>query len=132
MGGRLSPENMRDFSYMCPRIICIIENLFFLSYKKRVHYNTIRVLFLALQEMVVSDHLKSMPEPFPFFSDMWKLYKQIEGLDAMLKDNKEGFKLTFDKNTIARFICILGILRTVADRDSFKNLFPGLFSANTS
>ncbi|MFI5151109.1 MAG: hypothetical protein ACHQRM_15350 [Bacteroidia bacterium] len=131
-GGKLSAVNISDFSYLCPRIMCVIENLFFLSYKKRVHYNTIHVLFLALQEMLVSDHLKLMPEPFPFFSDLWKLYKQIESLDAMLKDNKEGIKFTLDKNTITRFIYILGILREVTERKSFKSLFPSLFNANTS
>ena len=131
-GGKLSSATVSDFSYMCPRIMCVIENLFFLSYKKRVHYNTIHVLFLALQEMLVSDHLKRMPEPFPFFSDLWKLYKQIESLDAMLKDNKEGIKFTLDKNTITRFIYILGMLREVTERKSFKSLFPSLFNTNTS
>jgi hypothetical protein len=131
-GGQLSPENMRDFAYICPRVMCILENLFFLSYKKRVYYNTIHVLFLAIQQVIVSDHLKRMPDPFPFFPDLWKLYKQIEGLEGSLKDSKEGLKFTLDKSTIARFICILIILRSVAERASFKALFPELFNANTS
>ena len=132
LSGKLSPVNASDFSYVCPRIICILENLFFLSYKRRVYYNTIHVLFLALQEVLVSDQLKRMPEPFPFFSDVWKLYKQIKGFDAMLKDNKEGIKFTLEKNSIARFIYILGMLREVTERKSFKCLFPSLFIANTS
>jgi len=131
-GGKLSPVNVSDFSFICPRIMCIIENLFFLSYKRRVYYNTIHVLFLAIQEVLVSDQLKRMPEPFPFFSDVWKLYKQIKGFDAMLKDNKEGIKFTLEKNSIARFIYILGMLREVTERQPFKTLFPDLFSTNTS
>ncbi|MFI5151658.1 MAG: hypothetical protein ACHQRM_18175 [Bacteroidia bacterium] len=103
-----------------------------MSYKRKVYYNTVHVLLLALQEIVLSDHLKRMPESFPFISDIVKLYKQIESFDAMLKENKEGLKFTFDKNTIARFIYILGMLREVTTRKSFKNLFPGLFNTNTS
>jgi hypothetical protein len=131
-GGELTPENMRDFSYLCPRVMCILENLFFLSYKKRVYYNTIHVLFLAIQELVLSDQLKRMPEPCPLFPDVWKLFKQMEGLDTILKDNKDGLKFTLDKSTIARFIYVLTTLRTVTERKSFKSLFPYLFNANTS
>jgi hypothetical protein len=131
-GGELTPENMRDFSYLCPRVMCILENLFFLSYKKRVYYNTIHILFLAIQAVVLSDQLKRMPEPCPFFPDLCKLYKQMEGLDAILKNNKEGLKFTLDKSTIARFIYVLTTLRTVAERKPFKSLFPDLFNANTS
>ncbi|MFZ5552908.1 MAG: hypothetical protein ACOZCO_07315 [Bacteroidota bacterium] len=128
IGGRIRPENFRSFGYVCKRIRCIIENLFMLSYKIKVHFNTVHFLRKALEETLTSDHMKYLPADFPFGELFLDLYKQLGELEKLLKENKEGIKFTLEKSKVVVYANVLRIVREFAAfRTPFSGLFPHLF-----
>ncbi|MEO6302470.1 MAG: hypothetical protein ABIP51_04800 [Bacteroidia bacterium] len=126
-GGRITEYNRPAFSYMLPRIRCIVENLFQLTYKRKIYYKTAFTICKSLEEMILSPHLKSLPGDFPFFEDLLKLHEQFEQLTKFLEDNKEGMKFTLSKSAIVRYILILNLIRECAKKMPFPKLFPELY-----
>lgn len=130
-GGRFTEQNIAAFSYTIPRLRCIIENLFLLSYKKRVFYKTIKTISMAIQEIVFSEYLKALPNDFPFFNDLIKLYDQFMPLAKALEDDKEGIKFTLNKSAIVRYMLILNLIRDCTKKEPFHKLFPELYKTKS-
>lgn len=126
-GGRMTDHNFAAFSYFVPRLRCIIENLFSLTYKRRVYYKTINAISLALLEMLKSDHIKMLPNDFPFIDDFIKLFDQFQSFSNALEGDKEGIKFTLNKAAIVRYIVILYLIRDCTKREPFNKLFPELY-----
>lgn len=125
-GGRITDYNFSAFSYMMPRIRCIIENLFQLSYKRKLYFRTAITICKAVEEILMSDHVKLMPTDFPFFDDLLKLYEQLNSIALYLKEDKEGTKFLLSKTAIVRYIMILTLIRDFAKKEPFHKLFPEL------
>jgi hypothetical protein len=123
-GGRITPQNFSAFTYIVPRLRCIIENLFQLSYKRKLHYQTANAISKAVEEMCLSDHIKQLPSDFPFFEDLLKLHEQFKPIADYLKENAEGIKFRLTKPAIVRYIMILKLIRDCAKREAFSKLFP--------
>lgn len=130
-GGRFTEQNFAAFSYTIPRIRCIIENLFLLSYKKKVFYKTIKTISMAITEILFSDYLKALPNDFPFFNDLLKLHEQFSPLVRALEDDKEGIKFTLNKAATVRYILILNLVRDCTKKEPFHKLFPELYKTKT-
>lgn len=128
-GGRITPQNFSAFTYIVPRIRCIIENLFQLSYKRKLHFQTANAMCRALEEICLSDHIKQLPSDFPFFEDLLKLHEQFKPIADYLKENAEGIKFRLTKPAIVRYIIILKLIRDCAKREAFSKLFPELSKA---
>ena len=131
-GGRFTEQNLPAFSYTVPRVRCIIENLFLLSYKKKVFYKTIKTISKALDEILFSDYLKALPNDFPFFNDLLKLHEQFRPLAKALEGDKEGIKFTLNKAAIVRYILILNLVRDCTKKEPFHKLFPELYKTKGS
>jgi hypothetical protein len=125
--GRINDNNQKAFVYMIPRMRCIIENLFQLTYKRKIYYRTTITIFKALQEMLFSDYIKALPGDFPFFEDLLKMYEQFKLLAAYLEEDKEGVKFTLNKTAIVRYIIILSLIRDCTEKQPFQKLFPELY-----
>lgn len=123
-GGRITNSNFSAFSYFVPRLRCIIENLFQISYKTKVHYKTIRAISMALEEMLRSEYIKMLPNDFPFIDDFIKLFDQFLPLARALEGDKEGIKFTLNKAAIVRYIMILYLVRDCTKKEPFNKLFP--------
>lgn len=126
-GGRFTEHNLAAFSYTIPRLRCIIENLFLLSYKRKVFYKTIKTIGMAIQKILFSDYLKALPNDFPFFNDLLKLHEQFIPLTKALEDDKEGIKFTLNKAAIVRYMLILNLIRDCTKKEPFHKLFPELY-----
>ncbi len=131
-GGRITDYNFTAFSYILPRIRCIIENLFQLSYKNKVHYKTVNALSMALEEMLLSEHMKTLPNNFPFVEDLIKLHEQFRPIAKSLAGDKEGIKFILNRAAITRYIMILYLIRNCTVKDPFQKLFPDLFKMSSS
>lgn len=131
-GGRITDYNFSAFSYMMPRIRCIIENLFQLSYKRKLYFRTAMAICKAVEEMLMSDHIKLLPSDFPFFDDLLKLYEQLNSIALYLKDDKEGVKFTLNKTAIVRYVLILSLIRDSSKKEPFHKLFPELYKPRPS
>lgn len=131
-GGRFTEQNLAAFSYTVPRIRCIIENLFLLSYKKKVFYKTIKTINKAIDEILFSDYLKALPNDFPFFNDLLKLHEQFSPFAKALEGDKEGIKFTLNKAAIVRYILILNLVRDCTKKEPFHKLFPELYKTKAS
>lgn len=127
-GSRITKENLPAMSFVLPRLRCIIENIFFISHKRKVYYKTIKYIFLALQQTIFSDQMKVMPKDFPFMKDLFTLYDGLEKMEMSLKGDKEGIKFSLSKNNTVSFILFLGLIRSVVDKIPFTELFPELVS----
>jgi hypothetical protein len=125
--GKITEQNRAAFCYMVPRIRCIIENLFQLSYKRKIYHKTAFTLLKALEEMLMSDYVKVLPSDFPFFEDLLKLHGLFLELVADLETNKEGLKFTMNKGPIVRYILILNLIRDCSKKEPFIKLFPDLY-----
>lgn len=123
-GGRITNDNFAAFSYFVPRLRCIIENLFQISYKSKVHHKTIKAISMALEEMLRSDKIKMLPNDFPFIDDFIKLFDQFLPLARALEGDKEGIKFTLNKAAIVRYIMILYLIRDCTKKEPFNKLFP--------
>lgn len=123
-GGRITNNNFSAFSYFVPRLRCIIENLFQISYKSKVHYKTIKAISMALEEMLRSEQIKMLPNDFPFIDDFIKLFDQFLPLARALEGDKEGIKFTLNKTAIVRYIMILYLVRDCTKKEPFNKLFP--------
>ncbi|MBN8694379.1 MAG: hypothetical protein J0L69_14390 [Bacteroidetes bacterium] len=123
-GGRITSNNFPAFSYFVPRLRCIIENLFQISYKSKVHYKTIKAISMALEEMLRSEQIKMLPNDFPFIDDFIKLFDQFLPLARALEGDKEGIKFTLNKAAIVRYVLILNLIRDCTKREPFNKLFP--------
>ena len=132
IGGRFTEHTLPAFSYMVPRVRCIIENLFLPSYKKKVFYKTIKTISNALEEILFSDYLKALPNDFPFFNDLLKLHEQFRPLAKALEGDKEGIKFTLNKAAIVRYILILNLVRDCTKKEPFHKLFPELYKTKGS
>lgn len=130
-GGRITDNNFAAFSYFVARLRCIIENLFSLTYKSKVHYKTIKAISLALEEMLKSDHIKMLPNDFPFTDDFIKLFDQFQVFASALEGDKEGIKFTLNKAAIARYIMILYLIRDSTKKEPFNKLFPDVYKSAT-
>lgn len=126
-GGRITEQNRSAFCYMVPRVRCIIENLFQLSYKRRICLRTAITVSKAIEEMLLSEHVKALPNDFPFYEDFLKLHELFLELVADLKMNKEGLKFKLNKGPIVRYILILNLIRECTKKEPFAKLFPDLF-----
>ncbi|MDP3556504.1 MAG: hypothetical protein Q8T03_03960 [Bacteroidota bacterium] len=126
-GGRITNDNFAAFSYFVPRLRCIIENLFQISYKSKVYYKTIKAISMALEEMLRSDKIKMLPNDFPFIDDFIKLFDQFLPLARALEGDKEGIKFTLNKVAIVRYVLILHLIRDCTKRESFNKLFPEVY-----
>jgi hypothetical protein len=126
-GGRINNNNFSAFSYFVPRLRCIIENLFQISYKSKVHYKTIKAISMALEEMLKSEQIKMLPNDFPFIDDFIKLFDQFLPLARSLAGDKEGIKFTLNKTAIVRYIMILHLVRDCTKKEPFNKLFPEVF-----
>jgi hypothetical protein len=130
-GGRMTDVNFAAFSYFVPRLRCIIENLFSLTYKRKVYYKTINAISMALLEMLKSDHIKMLPNDFPFIDDFIKLFDQFQSFAKALEDDKKGVKFSLNKAAIVRYIIILYLIRDCTKRESFSKLFPEVYKPST-
>ena len=127
----MTDHNSVAFYYFMPRLRCIIENLFSLTYKRKVYYKTINAISLALLEMLKSDQTKMLPNDFPFIDDFIKLFDQFQSFSNALKDDKEGIKFTLNKNAIVRYIVILHLIRDCTKKEPFNELFPEIYKSAT-
>lgn len=125
-GGRMSPQNFAAFNYVVPRIHCIIENLFHLSYKTKIYYRTAITICKAIEEMLASEHIKQLPGDFPFITDMINLHEQFYPMAKYLEDEKEGTKFRLSKSAIVRYIMLLDLIRDCSKKQPFSKLFPDL------
>lgn len=123
-GGRITNNNFSAFSYFVPRLRCIIENLFQISYKSKVYFKTIKAISMALEEMLKSEQIKMLPNDFPFIDDFIKLFDQFLPLARVLEGDKEGIKFTLNKAAIVRYIMILYLVRDCTKKEPFNKLFP--------
>lgn len=122
------PENAKAFTNICKKTYCIIENLFFLSYKRKVYCNTIHCLYEALVETLNTEQLKKIPEDFPFLSDLFEIQQQLKELLKILRQNKEGIKFSMEINKKAKYTHTLKLLREeLGDRPSFRKTFSHFF-----
>lgn len=126
-GGRITEHNISAFAYMLPRIRCIIENLFQLSYKRKLYYKTAITICKAVEEMLLSEHIKMLPADFPFFEDLLKLHEQLSPIAKSMEDDNEGIKFTLNKTAIVRYITILNLIRDYTKKLPFQKLFPELY-----
>ena len=125
-GGRMAPQNFSAFAYFVPRIHCIIENLFQLTYKTKIYYRTAITICKAIEEMLASEYIKQLPGDFPFISDLINLHEQFYPMAKYLEDEKEGTKFKLSKSAIVRYIMILDLIRDCSKKQPFNKLFPEL------
>jgi hypothetical protein len=132
-GGVVTDKNSLALGYMINRIKCIVENLFQLSYKRKIYYRTAITIYKAIEEMLLSEHVKLLPNDFPFVDDLLKMHKQFGELSKYLQEDKEGVKFILSKAAIVRYIVILNLIRRHAQKQSFEKLFPEFYKikANT-
>lgn len=123
-GGWITPQNFSAFSYMLPRLRCILENLFQLNYKRNLYYPTAIAISKAIEEMLLPDHIKLLPGDFPFFEDLKKIHEQFIPMANYLENDKEGIKFRLTKTAIVRYIMILSLIRDCTKKESFSTLFP--------
>lgn len=128
-GGRITQSNVGAFAFVLPRIRCLVENLFQLSYKRKVHYKTANAFYKAIEEILRSEQLKQLPGDFPFFEDLCKLYEQFYSLSKHLEQEKEGVKFTLTKQAIIRYLVILNLIKHATKKEPFQKLFPELIKA---
>jgi hypothetical protein len=126
-GGRITEQNRTAFCYMVPRVRCIIENLLQLSYKRRIYHRTAITISKAIEEMLMSEHVKALPNDFPFYEDLLKLHSLFLELVTDLEMNKEGLKFKLYKEPIVRYILILNLIRDCTKKEPFVKLFPDLY-----
>ena len=125
-GGRINQNNFGAFTYILPRLRCLIENLFQLSHKKSIYYRTAITICGAVKEMLLSEHRRLLPVDFPFFEDLIKIHEQFDSIADYLKGNKEGIKFRLNKTAIARYLTILILIRERTEKLPFNILFPEL------
>lgn len=125
-GGRMVPQNYSAITYFVPRIHCIIENLFQLTYKTKIYYRTAITICKAIEEMLASEYIKQLPDDFPFISDLINLHEQFYPMAKYLEDEKEGTKFKLSRTAIVRYIMILDLIRDCSKKQPFNKLFPGL------
>ncbi|MDO9001140.1 MAG: hypothetical protein Q7W45_15355 [Bacteroidota bacterium] len=125
-GGRITEQNVSAFAYILPRIRCIIENLFQLTYKRKLYYNTAITICKALEEILLSEQIKTLPGDFPFIIDLIKLHEQFMPIASYLESEKDGIKFKLTKSAIVRYILILNLIRESAKKEPFNKLFPEL------
>jgi hypothetical protein len=125
-GGRMVPQNFAAFTYFVPRIRCIIENLFQLTYKTKIYYRTAITICKAIEEMLASEYIKQLPGDFPFISDLINLHEQFYPMAKYLEDEKEGTKFKLSRTAIVRYIMILDLIRDCSKKQPFNKLFPEL------
>ena len=125
-GGRMTQQNFGAFAYFVPRIRCIIENLFQLSYKRKIYYRTAFTICKAIEEMLASEYLKQLPGDFPFISDLINLHKQFYPMAKYLEDDQEGTKFKLSRKAIVRYIMILDLIRDCSTKQPFNELFSEL------
>ncbi|MBI3518120.1 MAG: hypothetical protein HY062_02015 [Bacteroidetes bacterium] len=124
-------QNTSAFAYIIPRIRCIIENLFQLSYKRKLYYKTAITICRAVEEMLLPEHIGQLPCDFPFLEDLKKMREQFIPMANYLKEDKEGVKFRLTKSVIVRYILILNLLRNCTKKEPFMVLFPELYKSNT-
>lgn len=125
-GGRMTPQNFAAFAYFIPRVRCIIENLFQLTYKTKIYYRTAIVICKAIEGMLASEYIKQLPSDFPFISDLINLHEQFYPMAKYLEDEKEGTKFKLSRTAIVRYIMILDLIRDCSKKEPFNKLFPEL------
>lgn len=125
-GGRITEQNASAFAYILPRIRCIIENLFQLTYKRKLYYNTAITICKAIEEILLSEQIKTLPGDFPFIIDLIKLHEQFMPMASYLESDKDGIKFKLTKSAIVRYILILNLIRESAKKEPFSKLFPDL------
>lgn len=125
-GGRITEQNVSAFAYILPRIRCIIENLFQLTYKRKLYYNTAITICKALEEILLSEQIKTLPGDFPFIIDLIKLHEQFMPMASYLESDNDGIKFKLTKSAIVRYILILNLIRDAAKKEPFTKLFPDL------
>lgn len=123
-------QNTSAFEYMLPRIRCIIENLFQLSYKRKLYYKTAITICKAVDEMLLPEHTCQLPSDFPLLEDLKKIHEQFVPMANYLKEDKEGVKFRLTKPVIVRYILILSLIRNCTKKESFNMLFPELYKTN--
>ena len=128
--GRITQHNFAAFSYMLPRIRCILENLFQLTYKRKLYYRTAICICKALEEMLFSEHVKLLPGDFPFFEDLLRLNDQFIPIAKSLECDKEGIKFILNKTAIVRYIMILSLIRDCTKKEPFHKLFPEIYKSS--
>jgi hypothetical protein len=128
-GGRITQNNIGAFAFVLPRIRCLVENLFQLSYKRKVYYKTASAFYKAIEQILLSEQLKQLPGDFPFFEDLCKLYEQFNLLSKHLEQEKEGVKFTLTKQAIIRYLVILNLIRHATKKEPFQKLFPELLKS---
>lgn len=126
LGGRITQLNFSAFSYLIPRIRCIIENLFQLSYKSKIYYRTAIAICKAIEEMLASEYISQLPGDFPFIRDLIKLHEQFYPMVNYLEHEKEGTKFILSKPAIVRYIIILNLIMECSKKEPFSKLFPNL------
>lgn len=129
-GGRITEQNASAFAYILPRIRCIIENLFQLTYKRKLYYNTAITICKAIEEILLSEQIKMLPGDFPFIIDLIKLHEQFMPIANYLESDKDGVKFRLTKSAIARYILILNLIRESTKKEPFPKLFPELCKPN--
>ncbi len=125
-GGRITEQNVSAFAYILPRIRCIIENLFQLTYKRKLYYNTAITICKALEEILLSEQIKTLSGDFPFIIDLIKLHEQFMPIASYLESEKDGIKFKLTKSAIVRYILILNLIRESTKKEPFNKLFPEL------
>lgn len=125
-GGRITEQNVSAFAYILPRIRCILENLFQLTYKRKLYYNTAITICKAIEEILLSEQIKTLPGDFPFIIDLIKLHEQFIPMASYLESDKEGIKFKLTNSAIVRYILILNLIRGAAKKEPFPKLFPDL------
>lgn len=130
-GGKITQNNIGAFAFVLPRIRCLVENLFQLSYKKKVYHKTALAFYKAIEQILLSEQLKQLPGDFPFFEDLCKLYEQFNLLSKHLEQEKEGVKFTLTKQAIIRYLVILNLIRYATKKEPFQKLFPELLKTES-
>lgn len=128
-GARVTPSNFSAFSFIMPRLYCMIENLFRISYKRKVYHNTIQCLHLAMVETILTEQMKQMPIDFPYLDDLFQLFDQLDNLSKALEEDKDGIKFSLAKNSIAKYLIFLGLIRENIQKKSFAELFPEIYKS---
>lgn len=128
--GRIDASNYFAFAYMIPRLRCIVENLFQLSYKSKIYFKTAKAISKALEEMIMSNHIKELPKDFPFFEDLFKMHEQFKQLTDFLENDKEGIKFNLSKTAVVRNIVIIDLIRDYSKKEPFSKLFPEVLKEN--
>ncbi len=128
-GARVTPTNFPAFSFIIPRLRCVIENLFMLSYKRKVYHKTIKCLHLAMVETILSEQMKQMPNDFPYLDEIFQLYDQLDRLSKALEGDKEGIKFSLSKNSIAKYIIFLELIRESVHKKPFSELFQEIYKS---